>query len=85
MYCRELMKEHARVNLHDFNKCESADRIENKLKEIFQTYDDIIKHKPFLLLRLPETFELFMKKVDLHFKQYMVKVTMEELVQKLLK
>ena len=79
------MKEHARVNLHDFNKCDTADRIENKLKEMFQTYEDIIKHKPFLLLRLPEKFELFLKKLIDHFPQYLVKVTMEELVQKLIK
>ena len=52
-------------------KLETNDKIKNKLESVKNNLDEMIKDKPFLLMRMARAQETFIKKLPIHFPQYL--------------
>ena len=52
-------------------RLETNDKIKNKLESVKNNLDEMIKDKPFLLMRMARAQETFLKKLHIHFPQYL--------------
>ena len=63
--------------------CDIVQEQRDDFKKLEYEILDVIKKQPHLIQRLPRNFEVFIKKMNIHFPQNLGILTEKEIIQKL--